>query len=106
MLVSKSDKLIGKAVELALDGDAQALRLCLERILPALKSKDSAVTIPALVKAQTLAEKGQAVMKAAADGDITPTEAATVMQALTGLVRIVEIDELEKRIAALEADTP
>lgn len=106
MLSSKSDKLIAKAVEMALAGDSQAMRLCLERIVPALKSKDSPVTIPGFADAETTAEKGQAVMAALASGDITPTEAATAMQALAGLSRIIETDELEKRIAALEANTP
>jgi hypothetical protein len=35
---------------------------------------------------------------------ITPDEAGTLMQALTAQSRIVEIAELERRIAALEAE--
>jgi polyhydroxyalkanoate synthesis regulator phasin len=37
-----------------------------------------------------------------AEGNLTPEEAAEVMQALTAQARIVEIDEIEKRVTALE----
>lgn len=104
LLRSESGALIAKAVEMAKDGDPQALRLCLERVLPPLKGKDTAVSIPGLADAQTLSEKGRAVVDAAADGAITPTEAATLMQSLAGLSRVIETDELEKRIEALEAN--
>lgn len=104
MLRAESGALIAKAVELAKDGDPQALRLCLERILPPLKGKDTAVSIPGLVNAQTLSEKGEAVLDAAAEGTITPTEAATLVQSLAGLSRVIETDDLEKRIEALEAN--
>lgn len=102
LLRSESGALIAKAVELAKDGDTTALRLCLERILPPLKGKDTAVSIPSLADAHTLSEKGQAVLDAAAEGAITPTEAATFMQGLAGLSRVIETDELERRIRALE----
>lgn len=102
LLRSESGELIAKAVELAKAGDASALRLCLERILPPLKSKDTAVTVAGLTEAQTLADKARTVTDAAAEGAITPTEAATLMQSLAALARVIETDELEKRIKALE----
>lgn len=102
LLAPHAPELVAKAVQLARDGDTTALRLCLERILPPLKGKDTAVSIPAIADAQTLADKALAVIDAAAAGAITPTEAATLMQSLTGLSRVIETDELEKRIAALE----
>lgn len=102
LLRPHAEDMVAKAVELAKGGDTTALRLCLERILPPLKGKDTAVSVPAIASAHTLAEKAHAVMDAAADGSITPTEAATLMQSLTGLSRVIEINDLEKRIAVLE----
>lgn len=51
----------------------------------------------------TLAEQGQAVMQAACRGDITPTQAGALLGCLGNLARLVELTELEQRIAALEA---
>jgi hypothetical protein len=93
--------LVKKAVELALAGDTTALRICVDRIIPTIKAKDAPIGISGLTG--SLAEQGQAVLSAMAAGEITPDEANSVMAAIAAQVRIVEADELEKRIAALEA---
>jgi hypothetical protein len=49
-----------------------------------------------------LAAQGRAVFKALSAGRITPNQAATIMHALSTQGRIVEVDELERRVAALE----
>ncbi|SAL19369.1 hypothetical protein AWB71_00930 [Caballeronia peredens] len=92
--------LVKKAVELAKAGDTTALRICIDRCIPAMKAKDEPVELPALTG--SLAEQGDAVMRAMAAGAITPDQAQAVMQVLAAQVRIIEADDLEKRIAALE----
>lgn len=89
-------------VRAALAGDMAAARLLLDRCLPPLRPVDSPVALPAMSKAQTLTDKARAIVDAAATGELTPTEAATLMQALSGLARATEVDELAKRIEALE----
>ena len=100
LLQPHADDLVKKAVELALGGDTTALRICIDRCIPAVKAKDTPISISGLTG--SLAEQGQVVLAAMAAGDITPDEASTVMQTISAQVRIVEADELEKRIAALE----
>jgi hypothetical protein len=95
-------ELVQKAVSLALAGDTTALRICVDRIIPTIKAKDAPISIGGL--SGSLAEQGQAVLAAMAAGSITPDEANAVMQAIAAQVRIVEADELEKRIAALEGN--
>jgi hypothetical protein len=50
-----------------------------------------------------LASQGRAVIEALSSGAVTPSQAATIMQVITAQARIVEADELVKRVAALEA---
>jgi hypothetical protein len=50
----------------------------------------------------TLAAQSSAVVKAMATGTITPEQASTVMQVLSAQARVVEIDELERRVKTLE----
>ncbi|WP_042288715.1 DUF5681 domain-containing protein [Paraburkholderia mimosarum] len=100
LLQPHAEKLVKKAVDLALAGDTTALRICIDRCIPAMKAKDEPVELPALTG--SLAEQGDAVMRALAGGRITPDQANAVMQVLAAQARIVEADELEKRIAALE----
>lgn len=92
--------LVKKAVELAKAGDTTALRICIDRCIPVVKAKDAPVDLPELTGTPT--QQGEAVMRAMALGQITPDEANAVMQVITAQVRIIEADELEKRIAALE----
>ena len=56
-----------------------------------------------LAEGATLADQGKAVMQAACRGDITPTQAGALLGCLGSLARLVEMTELEQRIAALEA---
>ncbi|MCA8007127.1 DUF5681 domain-containing protein [Burkholderia cenocepacia] len=92
--------LVAKAVELAKAGDTTALRICIDRCIPAIKAKDAPVDLPELTG--SLAEQGAAVMHAMAGGRITPDEANAVMQVISAQARIIEVDELEKRLAILE----
>ena len=85
---------------MALAGDAAALRICIDRLIPAAKAKDDPVSLPDLP--ETLAGKGHAVIDALGEAKLTPDEAGTILQALATQARIVEADEIEKRVAALE----
>ena len=83
-------------------GDVQAARLILERVLPPVKAIEQAVTLQ-LPTDGTLTAKAAAVLSAAAAGDLAPTQAAQLITALGSLAKIAEVDELARRIEALEA---
>ena len=101
LLQPHAEQLVQKAVKLALDGDTTALRICIDRIIPAAKAKDAPISLEGLTGSPT--EQAQAVVHAMTSGALTPDEANSVMAVLTAQMRVVEVDELEKRIAALEA---
>ena len=101
LLVPHAPELIAKVVEMAKDGDAAALRICLDRLIPPAKAKDDPVYLPGM--AESLADNSRIVVKAIADGELTPEEGASVLQALASQARIIEADEIEKRLAVLEA---
>ncbi|AOL05357.1 MULTISPECIES: DUF5681 domain-containing protein [Burkholderia] len=94
--------LVKKAVELALAGDTTALRICIDRCIPAIKAKDQPISLKSLNGSP--AQMGETVLRAMAAGEITPDEAAAVMQVVTAQMRIVEVDDLVKRIEALEGN--
>jgi hypothetical protein len=97
------DELVATAVKLALDGDTTALRLCLDRVVPALKPAATPVVLPDFPPA--LAGKGELVLTHLAAGVIAPDEAHTIMQAIAAQVRVIEVSELEQRVRALEEMT-
>lgn len=101
-LATDIDKIIDVLRAQALAGDPQAIRIVLDRVLPALRPVDMPTTLDLPADA-TLADQARAVVRAAADGDLAPAQAAQIVTALGGVAKIVETTELEQRIAALEA---
>ena len=85
----------------AKSGDAAAMRLLLERTIPPLRPVD-APTVLNLPADAGLVEQGQAVLLALAAGHLPVNQATGILQAMAGLARLKELDELERRIADLE----
>lgn len=87
-------------VAAAKGGDVQAARLILERVLPALKPAEQvqALSLPN----GTLTEQGRAVLAAVGAGALAPGQGAQLLTGIGTLARVVEIDELAKRIEKLE----
>ncbi len=94
-------ELVEKAVELALAGDVAALRICLDRIAPPLKPQPVALDID-LTGAEGLACVSRRLIDAAAEGKAPSDSVAQLVGALGQVARISEVDELTRRIEALE----
>ncbi|WP_425084022.1 DUF5681 domain-containing protein [Ruegeria profundi] len=103
LLEGQSEAITQKAVEMALEGDSTALRLCLERIAPTRKDAPVSFDLPPIKSAEDASEAAQAVLQAVSQGEVTPLEGATVMGLVEQYRRVLETTELERRITALEA---
>ncbi len=101
-LDGQSEALTQKAVEMALEGDMQALKLCLERICPPRKSRPIQIDLPNVTTAADVTAAQGAVIAAMARADITPDEANTISGVLEAKRRAIETTEIEERIARLE----
>src|SRR5690349_1352722 len=100
LLEPHAEDLVAKVVEMAKNGDTTALRICIDRLMPPIKARDESVTVTNL--SGSLSDKGRAILNALADGGLTPDQAATILSAIATHARTVEIDEIEKRVSALE----
>ena len=102
LLEGEGEALTRKAIEMALAGDGAALRLCLDRIAPPRKDIPVTFPLPRMTTAQDAAQAAGGVLEAVADGEITPAEAVQIMALIDAFRRLLEVSELETRIAALE----
>src|SRR5688572_24509921 len=93
--------LLAVLVERALSGDVGAARLLLERTVAPLKAREEPA--PLTMPDGTLTEQGRAVVASVATGEISPGQGATLLASLGTLAKLIETDELERRIAALES---
>ena len=84
----------------ALAGDVGAARLLLERALPPIKPVEQSQ--PLSLPDGTLTDQGRAVLAAVADGTLAPGQGAALLGAIGTLARVAEVDELARRIEALE----
>ena len=84
----------------AMAGDVQAARLLLERTLPALKPAEQAQALH--LPDGTLTAQGRAVLAAVSAGELAPGQGAALLGAIGTLARVAEVDELARRIEALE----
>ncbi|KPJ67178.1 MAG: hypothetical protein AMJ43_05865 [Coxiella sp. DG_40] len=100
MLDSHKDTLFDKALELALAGNEQMLKLLLDRILPA-KPKDN--PLPEIGGLDgNVAEQCNKVMSLIANGIITPDEGNSLLSALIAKTKLVELNDVFKELAGLK----
>lgn len=101
-ILSKDEQGIAqKLAELAIDGNLAAISLCAEYLWSKNKTQGEPLELPSMV-GKTIAEQGALIVDAMAAGEITPDEAGTAIQVIGSQSRILEVDDLTRRIAALE----
>lgn len=101
LLEGETEALTRKAVELALEGDTTALKLCLDRIAPAYKPSARPVMLD-MPPPDNLTDTARAFVTAAARGDIPPDIAAQLVSAVASVARVEEMEQVKERLEALE----
>jgi hypothetical protein len=102
LLEGEAEALSRKAVELALNGDVSALRLCLDRIVPPRKDRPVCFELPAMTESKDAVTASAAIVAAVAAGELTPTEAAELCKVLDSYARTLQAVEFEERLSKLE----
>ena len=102
MLEGETQALTRKAIDLALSGDTTALKLCLERLAPALKPTALPVEVGHTIQ-DSLAGTAKAMIVAAANGEMPPDIAAQLVSALASVARVEELETIKQRLEGLEA---
>jgi hypothetical protein len=103
LLEGEVEALSRKAVDMALDGDIQALRLCLERIVPRAKDAPiSGLKLPELNSAEDVLGAITLVARMLSEGELLPSEASSVCSVLEQYRRHYEVTEIEIRLERLE----
>lgn len=106
LLEGEAERLGRKAIDMALAGDATALRLCLDRIAPVRRGRSVHLPLPDVVTSSDASVAQALVVAAMARGEITTDEASDITRVLDALGTAIERRDLESRIAALEEGLP
>jgi hypothetical protein len=106
LLEGEGEALTRKAIELAKGGDVTALRLCLDRLLPARKDRHVPFALPKLETAADAVKATAALVEAVAAGRLTPSEAGELAKLVDGFARAAELHDIQQRLDKLEATQP
>jgi hypothetical protein len=103
LLEGDAQALTRAAIRKAAQGDVIALRLCLQRILPAARDRTISLDIPAIKTAKHLLQAHDVIISAVAGGEISPLEAQTISYLIEARRRLHETIHLEDRVSQLES---
>ena len=98
-----TEAVINAVIAKAKDGDIQAAKLILDRIVPVRIGRPVRIDLPAMANAGDVVNALSATLKAVSEGSLTPDEAQALAHILEGQRRAIETTELERRLEALEA---
>jgi hypothetical protein len=102
MFDGEAEAIIRAAIDLAKEGEAGALRACLDRIAPRPKDRAISFELPPLQSAGDAASALAAITAAVTAGDLTPSEAGELFKLVDGFARMLEARIFEERVAKLE----
>ena len=100
-----AEPVIKRLIKLAVEeNDVAAARILVERLIPPVKAVELPITLP-LPPDASLADQGRAVVNALARGDLPPGQAGLILSGLGSLAKLVELDNIDRRLTALEERT-
>jgi hypothetical protein len=102
LMDADAEPVILALIRAAKGGDVSAIKLVLERVAPLPRNRPVQFHMPSIETAADLGEAMGAILRAAADGELTPDEATAIASLIETRRRTIETLEHEARIAALE----
>jgi hypothetical protein len=103
LLQGEAEKLTRKAMELAMDGDTQALRLCLDRLMPPGKDRVVFFEFPPLKTLDDVPLGMMSIVAAISEGKLTPPEGEMLSRVLVDYANAMTTQNVEQRLQKLEA---
>ena len=102
LLDGQTEKLVNKCVEMAIDGDSAAMRICMDRLVPPRKSRPISINLPDTKNASGVAEAQAVVVQAVGEGELTIEEGLVLSNILEARLKSIESSEFDTRLNKLE----
>ena len=102
LLDGEAESITRKCIEMALEGNSVAIRLCLDRLAPPRKDRPINFNLPPITTIKEASQASAAVMAAVASGELTPSEGAEFGRLVESYVKILEATDFEERLTRLE----
>lgn len=102
LLQKGSTGLMGKCLDMAMDGGTSAMKLCLDRLFPPAKDRPIQIDVRKMTKISDAVEVMAEILQSVTEGIITPTEAMNVANVIEIYRKTIETNDIDIRVVALE----
>src|SRR5437764_9776724 len=106
LLEGQAEAITAKVVDMALDGDLTAARMCLDRVLPIRRERRVCFNLQDINSAENVVNAMRAIAGGLASGELSPSEAADAGSFVGWHAKAIEVFELEERIKLLQTMPP
>ncbi len=102
LLEGEAEQLTRKVIELAKEGNLQALRLCMDRLMPPAKDRTVLFEMPPIQDLNDISSGMSSITAAVSEGTLTPPEGEIISRTLEQRANIMVFQDLQKRVEKLE----
>ena len=102
IFLDEQERLSRKCIKLALRGNMQALKLCIERICPVRRDTPINVKLPRVSSVEDATTLSSALLDQVANGQITPSQGELLSRMIEKHIRVMQLTDLESRLQQLE----
>ncbi len=102
LMEGETSRLTRKAIEMALEGDSVAMRLCLERIYPVRRGRAVEFPLPPTGTPKALVDAMAEVVRGVSGAELSPDEGATIAALLEAQRRAIETADIDERLRKVE----
>jgi hypothetical protein len=102
LVQEQAEQLVQKVLEQARAGDVASQRMMLDRVYPAPKAPPIQVNVPPIKTPQDVHAAIAAILTALGQGGLTPDETYALSSLIGRSIQVIELQDHERRIAALE----
>jgi len=102
LMAGDAEDVVMAVIDQAKNGDIQAAKLILDRLVPIRKGRPVRVALPEVVGAKDIVEAHSAILTAASRGELSLEEATLLSGVIDGCRKAIETEDLAKEIEELK----
>src|SRR5262249_3802731 len=103
LLAERAESIGRREIARGEEGDIAAIRVCVDRLAPALKDEPVDIELPSLEKPADSVAAAAAIVAGVAAGELTPSQAAQLAKVVDVYVRAIETKAFDERLSKVEA---
>ena len=106
LLDGKSEQLTAKLLEMALEGNIHAMRMCMDRTVPPRKERCINLDLRPITSLQDRTLQFEDLTSAVAEGRITPSEGESISNILISQAKTLQLVEFARRLPKIKDEDP